>query len=163
MKLHNTSRSLAKRWLLQTNHFSSVSFVEEKRKNPQSQRPCGFMVAGARFELTTFGLWAQRATGLLHPAIYWFLKEDLDRYANRICCNVSVKPNLIRQSSGYEPDELPDCSTPRYWLSWVLYYYIVPVIKNQAFFEKRQKNFFDRRTAGEKHLRTRSNTRYNKP
>ena len=27
------------------------------------------MVAGARFELTTFRLWAWRATGLLHPAI----------------------------------------------------------------------------------------------
>ena len=26
------------------------------------------LVAGARFELTTFGLWAQRATRLLHPA-----------------------------------------------------------------------------------------------
>ena len=26
------------------------------------------MVAGARFELTTFGLWARRATRLLHPA-----------------------------------------------------------------------------------------------
>ena len=29
----------------------------------------GTMVAGAGFEPTTFGLWAQRATELLHPAI----------------------------------------------------------------------------------------------
>ena len=28
------------------------------------------LVAGARFELTTFGLWARRATELLHPAIF---------------------------------------------------------------------------------------------
>lgn len=54
MKLHNTSRSLAKRWLLQTNHFSSVSFVEEKRKNPQSQRPCGFMARSTEKDITGF-------------------------------------------------------------------------------------------------------------
>ena len=27
------------------------------------------LIAGAGFEPTTFGLWAQRATGLLHPAL----------------------------------------------------------------------------------------------
>lgn len=30
------------------------------------------LVAGAGFEPTTFGLWAQRATRLLHPAILYF-------------------------------------------------------------------------------------------
>ena len=34
------------------------------------------MVAGAGFEPTTFGLWAQRATKLLHPAIYIYLAEE---------------------------------------------------------------------------------------
>jgi len=36
--------------------FKRISPQRESRKNPQSQRLCGFMVAGARFELTTFGL-----------------------------------------------------------------------------------------------------------
>ena len=142
MKLHNTSRSLAKRWLLQTNHFSSVSFVEGKRKNPQSQRPCGFMVAGARFELTTFGLWAQRATGLLHPAIYWFLKEDSERYANMMCCNVNMKnefyPSIVglwaRRATGLLHPALLTL------LSALLLY--SACYKKSSFFWKKAKEFF---------------------
>ena len=34
------------------------------------------MVAGAGFEPTTSGLWAQRATWLLYPAILWRRKRD---------------------------------------------------------------------------------------
>src|SRR5690349_14465069 len=34
------------------------------------------LVAGARFELATFGLWARRATGLLHPAMAKALIRD---------------------------------------------------------------------------------------
>ena len=33
------------------------------------------MVAGTGFEPATFGLWAQRATGLLHPAISFYFFE----------------------------------------------------------------------------------------
>ena len=31
-----------------------------------------FRIAGVRFELTTFGLWARRASRLLHPALFIF-------------------------------------------------------------------------------------------
>ena len=46
-----------------------TSFVKEY-KNPTSLMVVGFhLVAGAGFGPATFGLWARRATGLLHPAI----------------------------------------------------------------------------------------------
>ena len=42
------------------------------------------VVAGAGFEPATFGLWAQRATGLLHPAMSSFLASLLKKRAKII-------------------------------------------------------------------------------
>ena len=48
------------------------------------------MVAGAGFEPTTFGLWARRATKLLHPALeganYTCLKMNCKfKHKNNVC------------------------------------------------------------------------------
>ena len=48
------------------------------------------MVAGAGFEPTTFGLWARRATKLLHPAI------EVDKYTDfKMNCKFKFKNNRI--------------------------------------------------------------------
>ena len=48
------------------------------------------LVAGAGFEPTAFGLWAQRATRLLHPAIiYWRRKRDSNPCADCSTCRFS--------------------------------------------------------------------------
>ena len=92
------------------------------------------LVAGAGFEPTTFGLWARRATKLLHPAsIVHHLRYDENlliwsdtRGSNswpqpwqgcalptELVSHWLRGPDLNRRPSGYEPDELPSCSTPR--------------------------------------------------
>ncbi len=58
----------------------AIFCVTGRRDNRYTTRPKK-MVAGAGFEPTTFGLWAQRATRLLHPAIInyktkWRRKRD---------------------------------------------------------------------------------------
>ena len=45
----------------------AIFCVTGKRDNHYTTEP---LVAGEGFEPTTFGLWAQRATELLHPAIF---------------------------------------------------------------------------------------------
>ena len=47
----------------------SIFCVTGRRVNHYTTEP---MVAGVGFEPTTFGLWARRASRLLHPAIYKF-------------------------------------------------------------------------------------------
>ena len=49
------------------------------------------MVAGAGFEPTTFGLWARRATKLLHPAIEVGYSTHF-----KINCKFKFKNNRIR-------------------------------------------------------------------
>ena len=56
MELHDPARSPAKDECRRQIIFQAYLSRKGKQKNPQSQRLCGFMVAGARFELTTFGL-----------------------------------------------------------------------------------------------------------
>src|SRR5690625_3239231 len=47
-------------------------------------------------------------------------------------------PDLNQRPSGYEPDELPDCSTPRWWgalvgLPWICTWVRGPVALNKSF------------------------------
>ena len=53
-------------------HFRVKIFKKEKPL--ESSDSNGFrVVAGSGFEPLTFGLWAQRATRLLHPAIFYYV------------------------------------------------------------------------------------------
>ena len=53
----------------------------QKRKS--SPMDCfRFWLRGRDLNHMTFGLWARRATKLLHPAIYWCRWPDLNRYGN---------------------------------------------------------------------------------
>ena len=53
------------------------------------------------------------------------------------------EPDLNQQPSGYEPDELPDCSIPRYCLQPLLPYYYTQLFSiMQPFFENLEKLFF---------------------
>ena len=63
---------------------------------------CICVVAAMRFELMTYRVWTDRSNQLSYAAI-WLRRKDSNP-----------------RPSGYEPDELPDCSTPRYIyvLSW---------------------------------------------
>ena len=61
-----------------------------------------FLVAGARFELTTFGLWARRATRLLYPATLWCLEPESNRHGTKyhgILSPVRLPVPPSRQSS----------------------------------------------------------------
>ena len=69
---------IAERWLEINGSCEAIvkrAFVQLTDKNQKKgwfqflETSFTVLVAGAGFEPTTFGLWAQRATGLLHPAI----------------------------------------------------------------------------------------------
>ena len=51
----------------------AISCVTGRRVNRYTTRPTKLCIAGGGFEPPTFGLWARRATELLHPAIILFL------------------------------------------------------------------------------------------
>ena len=63
------------------------------------------MVAGTGFEPATFGLWAQRATGLLHPAInyqeWWaWVDSNYRPHAYQACAltNWATGPQVVSKS-----------------------------------------------------------------
>ena len=55
--------------------FPTISVIEKQEKKQKKTYyridSKSYLVAGAGFEPTTFGLWARRATELLHPAIFY--------------------------------------------------------------------------------------------
>ena len=51
------------------------------------------------------------------------------------------EPDLNRRPSGYEPDELPSCSIPRYEIFRVLIYYITMKVSCQYLILKKSKKF----------------------
>ena len=57
-------------FLIQNDDTNYTKKLEVSMINTSSE-----MVAGAGFEPTTFGLWARRATRLLHPALFCFHTE----------------------------------------------------------------------------------------
>ena len=70
--------------------------------NPKFQRK---LVAGTGFEPATFGLWAQRATGLLHPASklyrWWaWVDSNYRPHAYQACAltNWATGPQVVSQS-----------------------------------------------------------------
>ena len=66
----------------------ATSAVTVRHSNQLNYRT--ILVAGEGFEPTTSGLWARRATRLLHPAIYkWRRKRDLNPRATCITCRFS--------------------------------------------------------------------------
>ena len=75
-------------------HLLKSHYEKWVQKSPEALRHLGFlgwhplrmhnMVAEAGFEPTTFGLWARRATGLLHSAIWWCRKPGSNRYEKLI-------------------------------------------------------------------------------
>ena len=69
------------------NLASVLMNIQRKRGNLSVTPFSLYVVAGARFELTTFGLWARRATGLLHPASMWSEYYRRIRYLASINCN----------------------------------------------------------------------------
>ena len=64
--LYRLSYEAKKIMAVPTGFEPAIFCVTGRRDRPLHH---GTMVAGAGFEPTTSGLWAQRATGLLHPAI----------------------------------------------------------------------------------------------
>ena len=52
----------------------AISCVTGRRVNRYTTRPK--QIAGGGFEPPTFGLWARRATELLHPAVMWNTEEE---------------------------------------------------------------------------------------
>ena len=70
------------------------------------------MVAGAGFEPTTFGLWARRATRLLHPAMNIFKQ--------------------VAEEKGFEPlrrsHDLPVFKTGPFNQTWVFLQQMVPKV-----------------------------------
>ena len=65
--LYRLSYRANKKMAVSTGIEPAIFCVTGRRGNHCTTRP--FLVAGEGFEPTTFGLWAQRATGLLYPAI----------------------------------------------------------------------------------------------
>ena len=53
----------------------AISCVTGRRVNRYTTRP-NYVIAGGGFEPPTFGLWARRATELLHPAIMILMAEE---------------------------------------------------------------------------------------
>ena len=51
------------------------------------------MVAGAGFEPTAFGLWARRATRLLHPAIFNLYASEI--HSTSLLCSVKIKNQVL--------------------------------------------------------------------
>ena len=94
LKLHLSQILVVGAWFEPTT-FAKLSRVEPDRQatNQNWHDQTIKMVAGAGFEPTTFGLWARRATRLLHPA-------STDLLLNTNLCFLDYK--LVRKG-GLEP------------------------------------------------------------
>ncbi len=87
-------------WKAQHGNWKQIEWFEKKWsievKNKKSQKPFDYwdiqLVAGAGFEPTTFGLWARRATRLLHPAFIFQTVNLTDFFYS---CQIFVHQLLI--------------------------------------------------------------------
>ena len=69
------------KWLKICLGFDMTKKDKEKNKSEEKKE----LVAGAGFEPTTFGLWARRATMLLHPAFEtWLFYTDYCEFTSRL-------------------------------------------------------------------------------